>query len=56
MDVESASVSEDGKTVFLKIPDLKPVMQMMIEYNLEAADGAEVEHELYATINDVPRR
>jgi hypothetical protein len=54
--IKSVSVSQDGRTVTLQLPDLQPVMQMMIQYNLKAADGAEVEQELYATINEVPKR
>jgi hypothetical protein len=54
VEVKSVQVSEDGKTVTLDIPTLKPVMQMMIQYNLKAADGTKLSQELYATINRVP--
>jgi hypothetical protein len=56
VEIKSVAVSEDGRTVTLSIPGLQPVMQMALEYNLEAADGAEVEQELYLTINEVPKR
>ena len=54
VDVKSVTVSEDGKTVTLEIPTLAPVMQMMVQYNLKAADGTPLAQELYATINRVP--
>jgi hypothetical protein len=49
--VAGASLSADGKTVVLKIPELKPVMQMQIEMNLEAADHAPVQMVVHNTIN-----
>jgi hypothetical protein len=54
VEVKAAQVSEDGRTVTLDIPTLRPVMQMMIQYNLKAADGTKLSQELYATINRVP--
>ena len=51
MDVESASLSADGKTVFLKIPDLKPVMQQKIQMKLKGADGKDVSYSIFHTIN-----
>lgn len=51
MEVESASVSEDGKTIFLKIPDLKPVMQQKIQMKLKGADGKDVNYSIFHTIN-----
>jgi hypothetical protein len=52
--VESAKLSEDGKTVSLEIKDLKPVMQMRIRGKLKSADGKKVPLEIYNTINFVP--
>jgi hypothetical protein len=54
VDVEAVELSQDGKTVTLKIPDLVPVMQMKIAMKLKAADGAPVEYTVYNTINKVP--
>jgi hypothetical protein len=51
VEVQSASVSNDMKTVTLKIKDLRPVMQMKIQYNLKAADGAKVNSTIWNTIN-----
>jgi hypothetical protein len=53
MEVTSASLSPDGKTVTLRINDLKPVMQMKIVYNLKAADGTPVRSVIHHTINVV---
>jgi hypothetical protein len=54
LNVKSAKVSDDGKTVFLEIPDLHPVMQMLIQANgIESADGAPVKVEIANTINHV---
>jgi len=51
VDVTSAKLSADGRTVFLAVPNLQPVMQMEIRYSLRAADGARVEGKIYNTIN-----
>jgi hypothetical protein len=50
----AATLSTDGKTVTLAIPDLKPVNQMKITVKISAADGEVVSHEIYNTINAVP--
>ena len=54
VDVWDVTLSEDGKTVFLEIEDLQPVMSMQIRYNIQAADGAELENSVWLTINKVP--
>jgi glucose/arabinose dehydrogenase len=53
MDVESVSLSPDGKTVTLKVADLTPVMQMKIAYQLKAADGTKMTSAIHSTINVV---
>jgi len=53
MEVDTATVSPDGKTVTLAIKDLQPVMQMKITYNLKSADGAQVRNTVHNTINAV---
>jgi len=53
VDVKSAKLSPDGKTVTLEIPGLKPVMQLGIKMRVRSADGAAVPLELYATIHKV---
>ncbi len=54
VDVKSVSISDDHKTVTLKIDDLKPVMQMKIDYNIKAQDGTKIESFITNTINKVP--
>ena len=53
VEVQSAALSQDGRTVTLKIDKLHPVMQMKIGYNLKATDGAKVQSAIYNTINVV---
>jgi mono/diheme cytochrome c family protein len=49
--VTGASVSPDGKTLFLEIPDIMPVMQQKVGYNVRFADGHEEENAVYHTIH-----
>ena len=51
--IDSVVVSPDHRKVLLGIKDLKPVMQMRIRYTLKAADGTDVSHEIFNTINRV---
>ena len=51
LPVRSATLLEDGRTVFLEIPDLQPVMQMHIKASLRAADGADASCDIYHTIH-----
>ncbi len=53
--IKSVKVLSDRKTVFLEIADLKPVMQMKIQFRIRAADGSVVASEIYNTINSVTR-
>ncbi|CAN0532682.1 unnamed protein product, partial [Laminaria digitata] len=54
VEIQAVRLLEDGKTVFLEIPGIQPVMNMSIGYTLRAADGTEMEDEVYNTINRVP--
>jgi cytochrome c2 len=51
--VESATVSADRTTVFLKLPDVQPVMQMHVAFNLVFADGARIENFVHGTIHQL---
>jgi hypothetical protein len=51
VEVKSVRLSKDHKSVFLEIPGIKPVMQMEIQYNIDTADGASIEQEIYNTIH-----
>ena len=54
VEIKSAVVSPDGKTVTLEIPGLKPVMQMMIRFKIRAADQSAISQEVWHTIHKVP--
>ncbi|MBI2948711.1 MAG: ThuA domain-containing protein [Verrucomicrobia bacterium] len=51
LELRRVALLEDGRTVFLGIPDLKPVMQLQVQYNLEDKEGAPVRGKLIATVN-----
>jgi hypothetical protein len=53
VEVKSAKLLADRKTVFLEIPDLRPVMQMLIKYDLEAEDGTVMTDEVALSVNAV---
>jgi hypothetical protein len=53
VELKSAKLLPDGKTVFLEIEGLKPVMQMLIKYDLEAKDGTVMRDEVACTLNAV---
>jgi hypothetical protein len=54
LEVKSARLSEDRKTVTLEIPDLKPAMQVLVRVRVKAADGSPVSADLYHTIHRIP--
>jgi glucose/arabinose dehydrogenase len=55
LDVKSAKLSADGKTVVLTIEGIKPVMQMKIEYkHVKAADGTDLHDTIENTIHNLP--
>lgn len=45
----SAYLSKDGKSVFVGIPGMKPVMQMRVAWSLTAADGTTFQESAYFT-------
>jgi cytochrome c2 len=49
MTPSSACLSRDGKSVFIGIPDMKPVMQMRIGWALATPDGATFGENAYLT-------
>jgi sugar phosphate isomerase/epimerase len=49
--VTSAKLLPDGKTVVLTTPDLKPVMQFALRFNLDTRAGTPAAGELYGTIH-----
>ena len=51
--IKSASLEQDGRSVFLEIPGLRPVMEMEIQYNLKFTDAKTVRGAVYTTINRI---
>ena len=51
VEVKSAKLAADGRTVFLEMPAIRPVMQMGIAYKLKSAGGRDVSGVVYNTIN-----
>ncbi|QDT54367.1 Trehalose utilization [Caulifigura coniformis] len=51
VDIESATLLEDGRTVFLEIPDIQPVSQLSLSYTLTAKDGAKIDQTYVHTIH-----
>jgi cytochrome c2 len=48
-----AHLSADGRTVLLVVPDMKPVMQMQLGYNLRSKRGATLRDTLYLTVHAI---
>jgi hypothetical protein len=55
LQVQSATLSKDGCTVLLTIPNLSPTWCMAITYAIRAADGSEVVGEIDNTIHQMPQ-
>jgi hypothetical protein len=55
VEVRSARLLPDGRTVFLEMPGLRPVMQMEIKYNLDTAEGKPMRGPLWLTLNKLDR-
>jgi hypothetical protein len=51
VEVRKATLLADGRTVFLEVAELKPVMQLQVQYNLADRDSSPVRGKLIATIN-----
>jgi hypothetical protein len=51
LEVKSATVGTDDRSVYLEIPGIKPVMQMSIRYGLQSADAVELKGEVVNTIH-----
>ncbi|HTU27157.1 MAG TPA: ThuA domain-containing protein, partial [Pirellulales bacterium] len=51
LEIDSATLQPDGRTVFLAIGSLKRVMQIAIRFAVRSADGTAIESALYGTIN-----
>ena len=49
-----AYLSKDGRSVFIGVPDMKPVMQMRLGWSLATAKGAVFENSAYLTPYELP--
>jgi glucose/arabinose dehydrogenase len=56
VEIKTITLSPDKRTVFLELAEVRPVMQMRIRYNIDAADGTGMRQEIYNTINALPAR
>ena len=53
VEIKSAKLSPDRKSVFLEVAGLQPVMQMKIKMNIKGADGTGLPDQIVNTINAV---
>jgi hypothetical protein len=56
LPITATSLSADGRTVFLTISDLKPVMQFTVKFKIATASGDDLNQTFVGTINVVPDR
>ena len=52
--VEGVELSADGRSVLLRIDDLRPVMQMAVSFDLRSRTGVPLKGAIFHTINVVP--
>lgn len=53
LEPKSVTLLADNRTIFLELPDLKPVDQMGITYNIRSQSGTLIEQTAYLTLNGV---
>jgi hypothetical protein len=51
LDVKAGKLLPDGKTLFVEVAGLKPVMQFELKYSLNSADGKPMRSAIWGTIN-----
>jgi PA14 domain len=54
LDIASAKLSPDGKTITLGIPELKPVTNIILKFKIKGADGSNIDQEIDNTIHAIP--
>ncbi|MCI0535891.1 MAG: SMP-30/gluconolactonase/LRE family protein [Verrucomicrobiales bacterium] len=54
VEIRGLELSPDRRRVMLRTEPLQPVMQMRVTYNLQAADGTPLRHDIYNTVNRLP--
>ena len=55
LEIKSASLSTDRKSIFLQIPGIRPVQQMHIDINVRAEGGARIRTYVHNTIHELGR-
>ncbi len=53
LPVYSTHLSQDKKSVFVVVPDIREVQQMELSYDLQTTDGTNISDEFWFTVNDV---
>jgi hypothetical protein len=53
--VQEVKLADGGNSVFLQMPEIKPVNQMKMNLHLKSVDGKAFDELVYLTINRVPR-
>ena len=56
LPIPSVTLSADGRSVFVEIPDILPVQQYHLEMNLRSADGTRMREFIHGTIHDLGSR
>ncbi len=51
LEIAAATLSADGRSVFVEIPDMLPAQQFHLEMNLSSRDGARMRQFLHGTIH-----
>ena len=51
VEIKSARLLPDGRTVFLETPLLRPVMQMEVKYSLNSIEGNPFRNQFWLTLN-----
>ena len=56
LEIPSATLGADGRSVFVEIPEILPVQQFHLEMNLRSADGARMREFVHGTIHELGAR
>ena len=51
-----ATLSKDGLTLYLEIPDIQPVMQMDIQTRIKSKDGTRIRRQIHHTIHTLGKK
>jgi len=51
LSIDKLTLSDDGKTLMISLPEIQPTWVMEIKYNLEAADGTSFDGAIQSTIH-----